>query len=230
MKALTRLLALSAFVVIFGVISVPHAVAQIDEASHLSVAEPLDVGGTILQPGAYVIRVQPLFTNRNILEVTNEDRSKVFARVLSIPHGLSPRKEQEHAKFTEYVYFPAIEGSPQALRTWFAPGSTSGGGHDIVYPERRAMQLAAVVKEPVIAIKDETKTEELKTVKLLVVTPEKEVIAFVEPMPAPAPAQKPVMIAEARELPKTAGRLPLFATLGLLLLGTAVGIRALRAV
>lgn len=218
MKAPTRLPVLSAFALIFGVIS---AIAQAPEASYLRVGEPLDVGGTLLQPGVYVIRVLPL-TNRNILQVTNEDRSKIYATVLSIPHALGTKEQ----KNTEYVLYPPTAGSPRALRTWFAPDSASAGGHDIVYPERRAMELAALVKEPVVAYKDETKVEELKIAKLEVVTPQKEIIPYVEPTPAP----KPAVIAAAAELPRTASRIPLVATLGLLMLGVAVGIRALRSV
>jgi hypothetical protein len=226
MKALTRLLVLSALAVIFGVISAPHAIAQTPapEASYLRVTEPLDVGGTVLQPGVYVIRVLPQ-TDRNLLQVTNEDRSKVFVTVLSIPHVIGANEAKGN---TSFVVFPSTEGSPQALRTWYAPDSTSGGGHDIVYPEGRAKKLAAVVKEPVVAYKDETKTEELKTAQLEVVTPENVVTPYVAPTPTPAP--KPVMVAEAHEMPRTASRVPLFATLGSLLLCVAVGIRAFRAV
>jgi hypothetical protein len=224
MKALTRLLALSAFAVIFGVIVATDAIAQKPETSFLRLGQQTDVGGTVLEPGVYVITVLPDIQNRNILQVTNEDRSKVFATVLSIPHGTGQKVQTN----TEYVFYPATEGSPQALRTWFAPRSASEGGHDIVYPARRAMQLAAAVKEPVVAYKDETKTEDLKTVELVVVTPAKEVIAYVAPTPAPTPAPKPVVIAEARELPRTASHVPLFAMLGLLLLSAAVGIRAFR--
>jgi hypothetical protein len=220
MKRLTTLMALGAIAIMCGVIGATDAMAQKPETSFLRVGQPLDVGGTILEPGVYVITLLPLIGNRNTLQVTNEDRSKVYATVLSIPHETGTKVQVN----TEYVFYPATADSPQALRTWFAPDSATEGGHDIVYPARRAMQLAAVVKEPVVAYKDETKTEELKTADLVVVTPEKEVVAYVEPMPA----KKFAMISASPELPRTASQVPLFATLGLLLLVAAVGIRALR--
>lgn len=225
MKALKTLIALSVFAVIFGTISAPEAMAQIQEASYLRITEPLDIGGTVLEPGVYVIRVLPSIENRNSLQVTNEDRSKVYATVLSIPHALPSTTHQIN---TEFVYYPATSGSPRALRTWFAPNATSHGGHDVVYPERRALELAVVVKEPVVAYKDTTPPEELKTAELVVVTPEKVVAPYVEPTPAPAPAPAVAVVAETRELPHTASRLPLFATLGALMLCAAIGIRALR--
>lgn len=220
MKSLTRLLLMSALIFVIGAISAPIATAQIPETSFLRVTEPLDVGGHLLDPGTYVIRVLPGNSNRNLLQVTNEDRSKIFATVLSIPHAY-PVGVGETG--TEYVLYPEIAGTPRALRTWYAVDSTSKGGHDIVYPERRAMELAPLVKEPVVAYKDDAKDEELVTAPLVVVTPKKEVVAYVEPTPAP----KPELVAKA-ELPNTASQLPLVAAIGLLLIGVAIVIRVAR--
>jgi len=220
MKTLTRLLLMSALIFVIGVISAPNAIAQIAETSFLRVAEPLDVGGTVLEPGTYVIRVLPGYTNRNLLQITNEDRSKIFATVLSSPHAY-PVGVGESG--TEYVLYPAIAGTTRALRTWYAVDSTSKGGHDIVYPEKRALELAPVVQEPVYAYKGEAKTEELVTAPIVIVTPKKEVVVYVEPAPAP----KPELVAK-NELPDTASRLPLVAAIGLLLIGVAVVIRVLR--
>jgi LPXTG-motif cell wall-anchored protein len=211
---------MSALILVIGVISAPNAMAQIAETSFLRVTDPLDVGGYLLEPGTYVIRVLPGYTNRNLLQITNEDRTKIFATVLSIPHAYPVGVGEAN---TEYVLYPAVEGTPRALRTWYAVNSTSKGGHDIVYPERRAMELAPVVKEPVIAYKGEAKPEELATVPLVIVTPKKEVVVYVEPTPAP----KPELVAK-NELPKTASNLPLAAAIGLLLIGAAVVIRVGR--
>jgi hypothetical protein len=224
MKLLTRLLLMSALAVVFGSIATVDAIAQIParipETSFLHVTEPLDVGGNLLQPGTYVIRVLAKDWNQNVLQVTNEDRTKVFATVLTIPRAYTADREGQN---TEYVLYPAVEGYPRALKTWYAVDSISKGGHDIIYPEPRAMELAPLVKEPVYAYKGEDKVEELKVAPtVIVVTPTKQVIAYVEPAP------KPVFVAEARELPVTASHIPLFATIGLLLVVVAFGIRAMR--
>lgn len=224
MKLFARLLALGAFIVMFGSVPTPVSATPIQELSYLPVEEPLDVGGTILEPGVYVISVLPSDTNRNILQITNEDRTKIFATVLSIPHALPASDEMKDTKF---VFYPATNGAPRALRTWFNGETTSDGGHDIVYPERRAMQIAAVIKEPVVAIKDETTTEELKTTTLEVVTPEQKVAEYV----APAPPQATVAeMNEETEMPRTAGNGPLFIALGLLALVVAASLRVFRTV
>ncbi|MCM2317342.1 MAG: hypothetical protein NDJ92_19515, partial [Thermoanaerobaculia bacterium] len=161
--------------------------------------------------------------NRNMLQVTNEDRTKVYATVLSVPHALPATEEEKHTKF---IFYPASNGAPRALRTWFAPDSTSDGGHDIVYPERRAMQIASAAMTPVVAYKDETPPEELKTAQLEVVTPDQKIATYVEP--APTETQKVASMAEGAELPRTAGNGPLLLTFGLLLVVGALGLRAVR--
>lgn len=221
MKLLTRLLLASALVFVFGTITAFDAIAQIPESSFLRIAEPLDVGGTLLQPGTYVIRLLPSMTNRNLIQISNEDRSEIFATVLSIPHHSYAGEETET---TEFVMYPQVEGTHRALRTWYSADPVSKGGHDIVYPERRAMEIAPLVKEPVYAYKGEPTIEILPAAPIVVVTPTKEVIIWVEPKPAP----RPVVVTKAPELPSTASNLPLFATIGLLLIGVAFAIRALR--
>jgi hypothetical protein len=225
MKLFARLLAFGALglIPVLGLVPAPSASAeQIPEVSYLPVEEPLDVGGTLLQPGTYVIRVLPSDSNRNILQVTNEDRTKIFATVLSVPHAL-PATEQ--AKDTKFVFYPATGDSPRALRTWFNAETTSDGGHDIVYPERRAMEIASVIKEPVVAYKDETKVEELKTTPLEVVSSDQKVASYTER----TPTQKIAEMNEGAGMPRTAGSGPSFLMFGLLALAVAFSVRAFRA-
>lgn len=224
MKRATRLLGLAAMVLILGMIATPAAFAVRGESSVLRLTEPLDVGGTVLEPGVYAISVLPSSRNHNILRVTSEDGSEVFATVLSIPHSLDATQDPGD---TSLVYYPAVAGAPRALRTWFASDSTSAGGHDIVYPQPRAMTLASETKQPVVAFKDETEPENLETAELVVVTPEREITPFRESSPAPRD-REPVRVAEVREMPITASHVPLFGMIGLLLIGVAVGIHTLR--
>jgi hypothetical protein len=160
-----------------------------------------------------------------MIQVTNVEQSKIFASVLTTPH---PIRTGEEIPSSRYFYYAAGPGQNKALRTWFARDTTNG--QDIIYPNRRAMELAAAAKEPVIAIPDDTKEAEYKTVPLVVVTPEKQVKPYVEPMVQKAPEPAPAVVAEARppkELPRTASTVPLWAALGLLSLGGAFGLHRL---
>lgn len=235
-------------------IGIPAAFAQTPEVSTLPVTEPLDVGGTILQPGTYLIRVLPKFENRDQIQITSMDGQKVFATVLTIPHPLEPG---EDVPSTTFVYFPAGEGSPRALRTWFAPHpDASGGGHDIVYEEARAKQLARLANAKVVSYRGQTEVAQLNTTPLEVVTPEANIETYTYTPPAvttttttvTTPTETPSAslntsttttetetgsMASASEkhsmqMPATASDVPLFALLGLLSIGGAVALRTVR--
>jgi len=225
MKKLMSCLALGTFAMLLGVASTP-AYAQSDrDNSTFTVTEPVDVGTFTLPPGTYLIKVVLLEANRNMIQVTNVEQTKVFASVLATPHQI---RADEEIPATRYVYYATAAGQPKALRTWF-PRDTSNG-QDIIYPQKRAMELAAAAKEPVIAIPDEVKEAEYKSAPITIVTPEQQVKPYEQPVvvvqKAPEPA--PIAVAEARpvELPRTASHVPLFAALGLLSLGGALGLRA----
>jgi hypothetical protein len=92
------------------------------------------------------------------------------------------------------------------------------------------MELAPVVKEPVLAFTGDANVETLPAAPIVVVAPDKTVVVYKEPAPVPKPAPKPVMVAELEDLPDTASSLPLIATIGLLLIVAAFATRALRVV
>lgn len=192
----------------------PVGNAQIDrEKTLFTIGEPLDVGGTVLQPGTYLIKIMKSSSNRSIVQVTNTDQSKTYALVLATPHPIKGDTTIPESRFT---YFPATSTQPQALRTWFS-GDTSTG-QDIIYPKRRAEELAVVANTTVIAVPDETKPAEYEKAELIPVKPTR-----LEKTP---PATTVAEQAPAK-LPKTASSVPLTALLGVLALGGAAGLRIL---
>lgn len=221
MRSTLQLMAVGALALL---ISVP-AFAQTPESSILPVTEPLDVGGTILQPGTYTIRVLPSFTGRNKVQISSPDLQTVYATVLTVPHPLEPNEEVPN---TTFVYYPAEAGAPRALRTWFAPNPrASQGGHDIVYEETRATQLARLANSRVVSHRDNIELAELDDTELRIVTPEATFETYTYVPPPPMTSATRVQVAEARPLrmPATASSTPLIALLGLLALGVAVAIR-----
>lgn len=217
MKNLIRGLVLGALAAILVVAYSPGAAAQINtEKTLFTLTEPMNVGGTVLEPGTYRIKVVELSFNRNVVQVTNQEGSKVFAAVLATPHVI---KTEEAIPESRFIFYPAIAGQPKALRTWFAHDTPYG--QDIIYPKRHAMELAAAAKVPVIAIPDEVKEAEYKSVPLTIVTPEKQVTPYEEPAP-PVVAEMQTQ----KHLPRTASHVPLLAAVGLLSLCGAFGLRA----
>lgn len=222
MKNPVNRLVLGAALTFLGVVSTPAANAQTErENSTFTVTEPTAVGSFTLDPGEYVIKVVVLESNRNMVQVTNLEQTKVYASVLATPHAI---RQGEVLPSSRYIYYAAAPGQLRALRTWFARDSAFG--QDIIYPKGRALEIAVAAKEPVIAIPEGVKETEYKSATLMLVTPEKEVKPY-EPVAVPAP---PVLVAEARpakSLPRTASNVPLLGLLGLLSLGGGLALRAL---
>ncbi len=221
MNKMLKLTMVAAFALL---IAAPAALAQTPEVSTLPVTEPLDVGGTVLQPGTYTIRVVPTLGDRNRVQITSTDLATIYATVLTVPHDLEPNEEIPNTRF---VFFPAGEGMPRALRTWFPPNSAMDAGHDIVYEESRAKQLARLASGSVVSYRDDTAVAELDDTELRVITPE----ATFEPYTPPAPQMSSVQTTtETRtvEMPATAGSVPMIALFGLLSLGAAIVVRFVR--
>ena len=188
--------------------------------STLTVNEPVEVPGTILAPGTYVIRVVDAQSSRNIVQITDVDGTKVFATAICTPHAQAASRPN-----TNFVYYENVSTS-KVLRTWFA--SNDQFGQDFVYPRERAIELARAVKEPVPAYvaTGPVTTEQLKTVEVVPVAEEKPVVIAEAPAPArvPVPANAPPVIVAENNLPATASVFPLAAGLGLLALAGAAGL------
>lgn len=192
-----------------------------NEISTFTTEEPVEVAGVVLPAGTYVIRVVDQTSgetyNRNVIQVTSEDLKQVFVTAAASPR---PAKTDPEGTIPLFEYYVAASGQPKALRTWYPAGTRTG--RDIVYPRKRAMELASLSRETIPSVPDETKVTELRTVPLTPVEPER--IAA----PQVAERKPEAVVAEATpEMPRTASREPLYAGLGLLSLGGALVLRQL---
>jgi hypothetical protein len=237
---LKHTLKLAAVALFALLVAAPALVAQMPitpEVSWFPVTEPTDVGGKILQPGTYVIKVIQAADSRNKIQVWSQDQQKLYATVLTIPHELKPN---ETMPSTMFVFYEATADHPRALRTWFAANPPGDHGHDVVYPEGRAKQIAVASKVPVVSYPETVTENEIATAPLTVQTPQ----ATVEPYTPPAPlvtetTTTPVtpMVSSSdtnttenkTEMPQTAGSNPTLALLGLAAIAGAVAIRFGRA-
>lgn len=227
-------------------VAAPALVAQnmpiTPEVSYFPVTEPTDVGGKVLQPGTYVIRVIRAADSRNKVQVWSQDQKKLYTTVLTIPHQLKPN---ETMPSTMFVFYEPTANHPRALRTWFAKNPVGDYGHDIVYPEGRAKQIAVASNIPVVSYPDTVVETEIATAPLTIQTPQATVETYTPP-PAPVivaettttttvetPAPEAPMISSSEttttELPQTAGSNPTLALLGLAAIAGAVAVRFGRA-
>jgi len=166
------------------------------------------------------------FGDRNIVQIFNADETHLFTTILAINnYRLKPTDK------TVLTFKERGEGQPEAIKAWFYPANAFG--QEFVYSKKRALELAKIVNEPVLAMPIETNTvppaEVLKSIQLEAIKPTGEAapvaevvstpppqqaaVAPVAAAPAAAPAEKTEI---AQALPHTASSLPLAGLIGLL--------------
>ena len=117
------------------------------------------------------------------------------------------------------------EGQPEAIRSWFYPGRQ--WGDQFVYPKSRALELAKIVNEPVLATPVELATlpvEELKTAPVIAVKPTGEEVAVTEVVQAPPTEVAAAETPAPATLPQTASYLPLVGLIGFVSLVASLGV------
>ena len=100
------------------------------------------VGQKFLPAGTYVFKLVDSLSNRDIVQISNEDETHVFATILAIPNYRLQATDETVITFRER---PA--GQPEAIRAWFYPGAN--WGQEFVYPKTRAIELAKVTQQPI---------------------------------------------------------------------------------
>jgi LPXTG-motif cell wall-anchored protein len=164
-------------------------------------------GAQVLPAGTYIFKLMDSTSNRNIVQIFSADGLHVFTTILAIPNYRLRVTDRTVMTFRERA-----EGQPEAIRAWFYPGAN--WGQEFVYPKLRAIELAKIVQEPVLATPIDMAAapiEALKDAPVEAIAPSGETVELaqvVEPPPA------------AEALPQTASSVPLIGLLGLLSLGT----------
>jgi hypothetical protein len=241
-----RLTWLAAFATLAVLLAGTPAVGQTwDEKTIVTISGPVQLPGRTLAAGKYVFKLHDSPGARHIVQVLSGDESQILTTLLAIP-----AERQQATEDTVITFAERASTSPPAVRYWFYPAKRIG--HEFVYPREQAMQIARASNQPVQATASPMGTaEEMKTAEVTVVNPSDanaqsgQVAQAAPPPPAapradvpaaestqtraePAAAGASDNQAEPRELPQTAGPLPLIAALGLLSLGGALATRTLR--
>jgi hypothetical protein len=169
-----------------------------------------------LPAGTYVFKIADSLADRHIVQIFNEDETHVFTTILAIPnYRLKPTDK------TVMTFRERAEGQPEAIRAWFYPGHQ--WGEEFVYPKYRAVELAKLTNEPVLAIAElPTEPEALKEAPVEAVTPAGEEVPMAQVVEAP-PVET-ASAAAAEPMPETASEMPLLALMGLLSLGAGFAV------
>jgi LPXTG-motif cell wall-anchored protein len=200
--------------------------AKADEWNHKTIMtfnEPVEVpgvGAQVLSAGTYVFKLLDSPADRHIVQIFNQAEDHVYTTILAIPNYRLRSTDKTVVTFRERG-----EGQPEAIHAWFYPGHE--WGEEFVYPKTRALELAKIVKEPVLAttIEMPAPVEALATAPIVAVKPTGEEVAVTEVVQAPptevAAAETP---APAATLPQTASHLPLVGLIGLMSLAASLGL------
>jgi len=184
------------------------------------------VGAQVLPAGTYVFKLLYSIANRHVVQILNPSQDHVYATILAVPNYRLKATSKTVMTFRERAV-----GEPQAIRAWFYPGDRFG--QEFVYPKTRAIELAKLVEEPVLAMPTEVaakfavpiKTADdpvilaVKEVPLEAVKPSGEVVPIAEVVD-PLPARTEL----AQNLPRVASQMPLVGLIGLLLLVTGAAL------
>ena len=193
----------------------PQAKADnFDKKTTITFSEPFEVPGVdaqILPAGTYVFKILDSLSDRNIVQIFSPDETHVYTTILAIANYRLKATDKTVLTFKERG-----AGQPEAIKAWFYPGQT--WGQEFVYSKKRAVELAKIVNEPVLAMPVETTSavpvETLRSVPVAAIKPTGDEIPVAEVVEAPPQAQPEKLVAQA--LPRTASSLPLFALIGLL--------------
>ncbi len=175
------------------------------------------VGQQFLPAGTYVFKLVDSLSDRDIVQIFSKDETHVFATILSIAnYRLKPTSK------TVMTFRERASGQPEAIRAWFYPGAN--WGQEFVYPKARAIELAKIAQQPVLAMPAELAPDIVAPVKSL---DEPPVVALKQaPIKAVTPKGEEVEVAQVippkdvvQTLPKTSSQLPLLGLMGLLALG-----------
>ena len=165
MKFVKTIFAVFALTLLGATLATGARADQWNKKTVMTFSETIEIPGQILPAGTYTFVLLDSPADRHIVQIFNADGTHIIATILAINnYRLTPTGDTV-VKFAERA-----GDNPEALKAWFYPGDNFG--QEFVYPKQRALQLAAVVKEPVLALA--TDTDDLKTASIVAVTPEGE--------------------------------------------------------
>lgn len=211
-----------------------------NQDTYFTFSQAVELPKTTLPAGTYFFQLMDGPSNRHVVKVMSQDRTKLHATLLAIPYYSTDRPSDEPQ--VRFLEVPAANGvaASNAIKIWFYPGNTVG--HEFIWPRDRAMSLARATSQPVLTTKTDSEESELSRIDGAGI----DAVVAAEPEVAqaePAPQREPVgaitgtdaaamperteepAAAPRTDLPNTAGALPLLALIGL---GSLAGSRLMR--
>lgn len=113
-----------------------------DKKTVITLNQPTEVPGIVLQPGTYVIKLLNSSSNRHIAEIMNERMDHLYALTFT-----AAAQRVEPKSKTVLTFYEGSNGRPQAMKRWFWPSDTIG--QEFIYPKNQADRIYAATKQKV---------------------------------------------------------------------------------
>ena len=192
MKASNRIVKTAIACTALAFLLLPPASADVwDKKTNVTFREPVEFpGGTVLAPGSYVLKLLNSANDRHIVQVYNENQNHMLAMVMAIP-----AQRLEPADHTIITFYETPQDRPAFIHTWFYPGDTVG--QEFPYPKNRVRYQAASVGLPPLAAAPAPLAPPAEAPRTEAQPVEAPPPVRSNPEVAQAPAEEPVLLAQA---------------------------------
>jgi hypothetical protein len=137
-----------------------------DRRTDITLSGPVEIPGKVLAPGTYVFKLMDDSTNRNIVQIWNEDQTRLETLILAVPtYRLNP-PAIPIVEFGENA--PA---APPPIKGWVFPGAEFGW--EFVFPRSQAVKIAKASNQNILSTTETSQDPNmLGNAKVTAVTPE----------------------------------------------------------
>ena len=129
------------FAMALAFVTVPFVHAdQWDQQTKVTFNQAMEMPGAVLPPGSYWFVLVNSDSNRDIVRIFSSDWHKLYATLYTVPTD-----RQHPSSETSFTFAERPTGNPEALLTWFYPGTTTG--HQFRYSKVEEKELAKDVHQ-----------------------------------------------------------------------------------
>ena len=115
----------------------PAQASDLDKLTYVTFSGPVEIPGVALPAGTYTFKLADPDTGNRVVQVLSKDGKAVYATFFSLPETrLTPAAET----IVTFHEGGVATGSPEAIKTWFYPGETTG--FEFVYPKQQPKKAA----------------------------------------------------------------------------------------
>jgi hypothetical protein len=126
-------------------------------------SQAVELPQTTLPAGTYFFQLMDSPSNRHIVKVMSQDRTKLHATLMAIPYYSTDRPSDEpQVRFLEVPAAAQGTAASNAIRMWFYPGNSVG--HEFIWPRDKAISMARSTGEPVLTTKTADENSDLTRV------------------------------------------------------------------